>query len=232
MALAHSPRIVADGLVLALDAGNTKSYPGSGTTWSDLSGNVNNGTLVNGVGYSNGALSFDGVDDYVISSSNIGITGDFNATLSVWVNLLELSTGYRCVCMFGSVGTMQGFGIFPNIAAYGAGSVAIGFYGSQNAYTAASTISANTWYNIVATKTSGAVSSSNTKLYINGISQNLTFATSSTPNATNNKVYIGNDPASEVSNNMRVANLSIYNRALTTSEIQQNYNALKSRFIT
>jgi hypothetical protein len=68
MALAHSPRIVTDGLVLCLDAGNTKSYPGSGTTWTDLSGRGNNGTLVNGVGYNGsnlGSLSFDGVDDYV-----------------------------------------------------------------------------------------------------------------------------------------------------------------------
>lgn len=52
MALAHSPKIVTDGLVLCLDAGNVKSYPGSGTVWNDLSGNDNNGTLVNGVGYS------------------------------------------------------------------------------------------------------------------------------------------------------------------------------------
>ena len=58
MSLAHSPRIITDGLVLCLDAGNTKSYPGSGTTWTDLSGQGNNGTLVNGVGYngSNGGV--------------------------------------------------------------------------------------------------------------------------------------------------------------------------------
>ena len=64
MALAHSPKIVTDGLVLCLDAGNPKSYPGSGTTWTDLSGQGNNGTLVNGVGYvgtNGGSLSFDGV---------------------------------------------------------------------------------------------------------------------------------------------------------------------------
>ena len=47
MALAHSPKIVTDGLVLCLDAGNPKSYPGSGTTWYDLSGNGNNGTNSN-----------------------------------------------------------------------------------------------------------------------------------------------------------------------------------------
>ena len=67
MALSHSPSIVTNGLVLCLDAANSKSYPGSGTTWTDLSGRGNNGTLVNGVGYNSGnlgSLVFDGVDDY------------------------------------------------------------------------------------------------------------------------------------------------------------------------
>lgn len=66
MALAHNPKIVTDGLVLCLDAANPKSYPGSGTVWSDLSGNGNNGTLVNGVGYNSnngGYLTFDGSND-------------------------------------------------------------------------------------------------------------------------------------------------------------------------
>ena len=73
MGLAHSPRTVTDGLVLALDAGNTKSYSGSGTTWSDLSGKGNDGTLVNSPTYSNlngGNFNFDEVNDYV----NIGST--------------------------------------------------------------------------------------------------------------------------------------------------------------
>ena len=73
MSLNHGGKpIVTDGLVLCLDAANPKSYPGSGTTWTDLSGNGNNGTLVNGVGYNSdngGSLSFDGVNDYVSKSS-------------------------------------------------------------------------------------------------------------------------------------------------------------------
>jgi hypothetical protein len=63
MSLGHGASIVRDGLVLYLDATNPKSYPGSGTTWKDLSGNGNNGTLVNGVGYTDankGSLVFDG----------------------------------------------------------------------------------------------------------------------------------------------------------------------------
>jgi hypothetical protein len=85
VALSHSPSIVTNGLVLCLDAANTKSYPGSGTTWTDLSGRGNNGTLVNGVGYNSGnlgSLVFDGVDDYVITST---ITS--YKSLNMWVYL-------------------------------------------------------------------------------------------------------------------------------------------------
>jgi hypothetical protein len=231
--IAYYGNIVKDGLVLDLDAAKKDSYPGSGTVWNDISGNGNSGSLVNGPTFSSanaGSLVFNGTNNYVSGSSNIGIVGDFNATLSVWVNILELSTGYKCICMFGSTGAMQGFSIFSNIAAQGAGSITIGFYGLNNGYTAASTIVANTWYNMVATKTSGAFSSSNTKLYINGTLQSLTFTTPATPNGVDGKYYIGNDPANEISNNMRIANFQIYNRALSASEVLQNYNAQKSRY--
>ena len=69
------PEINEDGLVLALDAGNTKSQPGSRTTWSDLSGNGNDGTLTNGPTYSNGSIVFDGTNHTVITG-NSGITGN------------------------------------------------------------------------------------------------------------------------------------------------------------
>ena len=224
--------IVKDGLVLWLDAGRAESYGGDGTTWRDLSGNGNNGTLQSGVGFTadeGGSLIFDGVNDKVQTINNVNISGDFSATLSVWVKFIELSTGYRCICMFGSTGTMEGFSIFSNIPAYGSGSIAIGFYGINNAYIS-SIVTTNTWYNLTATKTPGAVSSSNTKLYINNILQTLVFNTSLTPNATNAVAYVGNDPANEVSNNMNVSNCSIYNRALSAAEVSQNYNALKGRY--
>ena len=79
MGVAYNSRIVTDGLVLALDAGNTKSYPGSGTTWTDLSGNGRNGTLTNmeipgdyssSIGYLNFSL-----DEWVDCSLSSGLTG-------------------------------------------------------------------------------------------------------------------------------------------------------------
>jgi len=75
MGAAAGPDIVEDGLVLCLDAANPKSYPGSGNTWTDLRGNGNDGTLVNGVGYdsaNNGSMVFDGVDDSIQSSNLAG----------------------------------------------------------------------------------------------------------------------------------------------------------------
>ena len=75
MAVGYNPKIITDGLVLCLDAGNTKSYPGSGTSWSDLSGQGNTGTLVNGPTYSSadgGSIVFDGSNDYgSLSSLNL-----------------------------------------------------------------------------------------------------------------------------------------------------------------
>ena len=68
MSISGGPDIVENGLVLHLDAADTNSYPGSGTLWTDLSGNGNNGTLTNGPAYSSnnkGYFSFDGTDDYV-----------------------------------------------------------------------------------------------------------------------------------------------------------------------
>lgn len=80
MGLTHSPKIVTNGLVLALDAANNKSYPGSGVTWYDLSGNGNNGTLTNGPTFNVGNLGsivFDGTNDYV-SFNNSGTSTSFD----------------------------------------------------------------------------------------------------------------------------------------------------------
>ena len=67
MSVSNNPSIISNGLILALDAADKNSYPGSGTAWTDLSGNGNNGTLINGPTFNTGSLGnivFDGVDDY------------------------------------------------------------------------------------------------------------------------------------------------------------------------
>ena len=74
MSVAYNPKIVTNGLVLALDAGNTKSYPGSGTTWTDLSGGGNNGTLTNGVEpVKQNSIVLDGSGDF-LTLTNLNAT--------------------------------------------------------------------------------------------------------------------------------------------------------------
>ena len=104
MSLSHLPKIVTNGLVLCLDASDIKSYPKSGTTWFDRSGNGNNGTLVNGVGYSSGnggVLAFDGVDDYVeiIIWHNHGSNRDTysgSGDDTVWFGAVRVSQNDLC----------------------------------------------------------------------------------------------------------------------------------------
>ena len=83
MGLSHSPRIVTDGLVFCVDAGDKMSYPGAGTTWTDLSKNRNNGTLTNGPTFDSangGSIVFDGTDDYVNFGSQ---TWDISTNLTI-----------------------------------------------------------------------------------------------------------------------------------------------------
>ena len=74
MALSHSPQIVRSGLILYLDPVNTKSYPGSGTTFFDLSKTLD-ATLVNGVSISNNRIILDGVKDYIDTNRDIYLSG-------------------------------------------------------------------------------------------------------------------------------------------------------------
>ena len=94
----YGPRIVRNGLIMALDAADKNSYIGSGTVWNDVSGNGNNGTLTNGPTFSNangGCIVFDGVDDYVnvpYNASKISFPSN-NATICVWYRVSTVGDG-------------------------------------------------------------------------------------------------------------------------------------------
>jgi hypothetical protein len=230
MALSHSPSIVLDGLVLCLDAGNPKSYPGSGTTWSDLSGNGNNGTLVNGVGYNGsnlGSLVFDGSNDYVGCGNDASInfgTGGF--TVSVWFRRFSSATGNLRLlskaaggdtanaanagfCFFGS-NTEISFAVNPTAA---------------RTIIGAASYSLNEWVNVVGLVERGV----SMRTYKNASLVASTTAPSGSVSGTTS-LFIGNNVGSNLHWAGEVSNTLLYNRALTASEIQQNYNALKSRF--
>jgi hypothetical protein len=96
MAFIHSPKIVTDGLVLALDAGNTKSYTSGSTTWFDKSGFGNNGTLTNGPTFSSangGSIVFDGVNDYVSCPTTTMPNPFINFTFNIYTGSTLPITG-------------------------------------------------------------------------------------------------------------------------------------------
>ena len=225
-----------NGLVLCLDAANTKSYPGSGTTWTDLSGCGNTGTLTNGPTYSSsngGSIVFDGTNDYVENTSpNLGITGNASITLSCWFYFTGTSST-------GSYVVLLAYGNGPSALDTFALSItdvyrlAFAFNGGNQAISNQNLITTNTWYNFVGTKTPGAINTT-TNLYLNGSQISIASAPTGTPNVTSRVIRVGRWTNEGVGNEYyytgRVANVQIYNRALTASEIQQNFNALRSRF--
>jgi hypothetical protein len=133
MGVAYNTSIVTNGLVLALDAANTKSYPGSGTTWTDLSGNNNTGTLTNTPTYSSansGSIVFNGTNNNATVNSNATIpTGASARTVSIWflTNTTTWQTNINNLFFYGSNNTGQAFGIdfdtYPNMEVYTWGGV-------------------------------------------------------------------------------------------------------------
>ena len=225
MAVGYNPRIVTDGLVLALDAGNTKSYPGSGTTWSDLSGNGNNGSLENGVGYNGsngGSLSFDGTNDevFVNNSSSINFSGTQQYTALVWAYPLLGGTTWHGLI---SKGNSQQYALTINSPnAYLHYETNQGGISALNS--SASSVVANTWQ-FFGMRFDGT----NKTIWKNAniIATQSATTLNSTSNTEQLRIGEGNNGEQFRGN---IAIVQIYNRALTASEIQQNYNATKSRF--
>ena len=227
MALSHSPRISTDGLVLCLDAGNIKSYPGSGTTWTDLSGQGNDGTLVNGVGYSGGnlgSLSFDGVNDYV-STNYTATFQDFTLCGFVKANDPNGKTWEDIIDSYDIDSSDWCRLAFKD----GKPSLEIDANSVRSSVTSSTIATADQWYHIV-----GVRSGTTGYLYINGILNNQNSVTGNVISAdTDSQFFIGNISRPDTPNegwNGNIAQASIYNKALTASEIQQNFNALRGRF--
>lgn len=210
--------IVQDSsLKLWLDAGNTPSYPGSGTTWNDLSGNDNNGTLVNGVAYSTangGVMSFDGVNGYVDcgNSTSVQITGSI--TLSAFVKANSVSGRGNILAKNGNSGYRCRIDSASNPWWYVSGNTISG-----------SAINLNQWYNVVFIGNSSGL-----KIYVN----NTLVASNSIPynpsSAVAGNLYIGCfGPGSEVFNGL-INDTLIYNRALTPAEIAHNFNVTRNKY--
>jgi hypothetical protein len=218
--------VVQDGLVLNLDAGASTSYPGSGTSWTDLSGNGNNGTLVNGVGYNSdngGSLVFDGSNDYVNLGNilNIG-TGQFSIECIAKVSSLT-SANYSKVASKG-VYNVNGWRLYMGKNPSNVYSLSFE-YDPTPSISILSPIQTNTWYHFLICRNSSNLMST----YLNGELKNTSTVTSNLTNSNYNYI-IGNDGGLIEPFMGNVACYRHYNRALTAAEIQQNFNALRSRF--
>ena len=229
MAFNYSPKIVNDSsLVLCLDAANTKSYVSGSTTWSDLSRSRNNGTLVNGPTFSsinNGSIVFDGVDDYVSCGTFTGL-GSSNRTLSTWFKIISLSaSGKKRIVTFPADDSAIDTPAFA--IGYGTTltSLEVGFGGiPYNGYLTLAAFTLNTWINLTLSITSNTMS-----VYTNGTYINQ--ATNTGTVGANPIGYIGRYNANYGQyGNINVAQVQVYNRALTAQEVLQNYNATKSRY--
>ena len=234
MATTGGANTVVDGLVLALDAANHKSYPGSGTTWYDLSGNGNNGTLTNGPTFSpdnGGSIVFDGTNDYINGFDNISISQSEPFTIESWANLSAYTPANQVLCQI-KTDTANAFIIFAITNDSYDGIT----FGSTDTWrklrNSGNELQVNTWYHIVVTYNgNGAGDTGNYKMYLNNQEQTLSDSSSLIPLNQVNNIGTANNGARGVDQwNGNISNFKLYHKELTAEEIQQNYNATKSRF--
>jgi hypothetical protein len=226
-------QLSTDGLVLHLDAGNKNSYSGSGTTWTDLSGNANTGTLTNGPTFNStfgGNIVFDSIDDFV-SVGNIGSFSTF--TVEIWFKSDSVSN-YRnpidCNWLVFNGGASGYSNIGPRLEQNSSGTLGWVVGDSSGGYTGIDVVSSGLNSTLrhcaVITKTG----TSSFLSYYNGT--NVSSLTFSGWIGTMSNVNIGKgfSASSERWFSGNVPVVRIYNRALSSSEIKQNYNIQKSRF--
>jgi hypothetical protein len=232
--------IVTSNLILNLDAGNVISYPGSGNIWYDLSGNNNNFTLYNGVGYSTdngGCLVFDGVNDYVSSSSNINLSSYDYVVVEVFYKcdsttvamLFEHTPNWNV--------NLGGFGLAIN--ADGNNQLTNCNHTNHNTEVARNYLVSDnsSWSNNL--NLYSKISDSTGRLtYVNGNLVSFTTTggyptgTGTSPNGSfpNAIFYIGSRGGSSSFFNGRISSIKIYGFKINSSQVQQNFNAYRSRF--
>lgn len=211
--------VVTDGLVFYVDAGNANSYAGSGTTWTDLAGG-NDGSLANGPVFNStngGILQFDGANDYVSTASST-VSGASAVTIDAWCKFDN--TSIRNV-LFHHWITSGDFAVLArvdsnNLQFFTFTSAAVG--GTTQSFT-------DTGWNHVAYTYDGTTM----KTYVNGTQSGTTFSQSGRiATVSSSSDFVGNYASYEFNGDL--SSLKVYNKALSSTEVLQNYNALKNRF--
>jgi hypothetical protein len=221
MGVSGGPDMTQEGLLISLDASDRNSYVSGSTTWIDLSGNNRTFTIVNSATFGGNYIELPG------SGSRIQLVENFDwsaipFTLSSWINMTDQTyPSVYDLIQAGNGHLSLNAASTPNldirITAGGGVSVVSG-----------GTILLNQWYNLVATR-----EGNNYKLYINGSLVGTGTSSVLVYDANMKGVNIGYSPDVDAvtrTMNGKIGNAQIYNRALSATEIEQNYNALKSRF--
>ena len=239
MGLAHSPSLVTDGLVLCLDAGNPKSYPGSGTAWNDLSGRNINGTLTNGPGFTannGGGIVFDGSNDFCnLGSASALNRSDLNVSIEVVFSYNGVSQSTTVFTHRLNASNFEQFAMGfggPNQSDYAngvAGTNIHGFFypsvGGAQWRSPRFSLSSGI-HHVVATS-----SSANAILYVNGQAQNTDTATSSGNFSNASKTCtVGSSNVPSAYYTGTIFSVRVYSRTLTAAEVAQNFNATRSRY--
>ena len=223
MAISYNSNIVTSGLVLCVDAGNPRSYPGSGTSWRDATSSGFNFTLINGPTYSSSNLGFFtfGVDDIATAGYNTALDIQ-TPSVEVWVKT-NATTQNGFWFEKGSVNSQ--YALFQEGTQL---QWRMGPLGDCISYPTANTMTTNVWYQVVATRTSGSQ-----VLYINGVSvasgtQTGTLSTSTSGMSIG--AYGGNSGSNGYFYNGALSICRVYNRVLSAAEVLQNFNAARGRY--
>jgi len=237
------PKIVDDGLVLCLDAANKLSYPGTGTTWTNLSTSGNNGTLTNGPTFDSangGSIVFDGSDDYArISNSPELQFGVGSFTAFAWI-YPQATSNVRIINNRGSGfgGNYKGYQF--KLRQSGGSNWYFGDCGiddadgNYKAYDSSNIYPLNSWYYVsMVYETQNEL-----RFYVNSVLDGTlsvgTYGslTNSLPTAIGAGIsHNGVEGAPSQEYNGKISITGLYNRALTAEEVLQNYEATKQRFI-
>lgn len=218
--------IITNGLVFYVDGANDKSYPGTGTSWNDLTSGASNGVLTNGPTFNSsngGSIVFDGINDYVSFTSNnkLAITGDM--TICAWIYVNSLS-GYNGIVGKTNGGFPNPYDLYTNPSS-GALTFLRGNGSIYDLSVSTNGVTINKWQFVAVTMASSTVTH-----YLDGRSNgSSTLSTSISDGGT--PMYIGSRNDGGTMMNGKISNVIIYNRALTPSEVLKNYNKLKWRFL-
>ena len=231
MAASSGPDIIDDGLIFCVDGKNTKSYPGSGSTLTDLVG-TSTGTINNTTFDSSGYFDFDGTNDSIsFTAPTNAPTGDEARTICSWIQMGH-ETNRMQAFGYGAGSSYRTFSM--EISSYGATDKSLGLHAWDLVWESTTLLTLNTWHYCTIAYAGGTVNSSNLKLYIDGQDAGLNRAygadnvTLNTP--AENFKFGERSSGSDLDYNGLLSTIHFYNRQLTAEEVLQNYNALKHRF--